>query len=68
MISSSGIPQIAASFSIIVSRIGFPGNPEPLPQVVESRPSMPKSCRAAKYVAFAVVDTRCSRKVGALWS
>jgi hypothetical protein len=30
---SPRIPQIAASFSIIVPRIGFPGNPEALPQV-----------------------------------
>jgi hypothetical protein len=60
--------QIAASFGIIVPRIGFPGNLEPLPQVFDGCPSMPRPCRATKYVAFAVVDTRCSRKVGALWS
>jgi hypothetical protein len=33
MTGSPGIPQIAASFSIIVPRIGFPGNREPLPQI-----------------------------------
>jgi hypothetical protein len=43
--------------SIIVPRIGFPGNPEPLPQVFDGRPSMPMPCRAAKYVAFAVNAT-----------
>jgi hypothetical protein len=43
--------------SIIVPRIGFPGNPEPLPQVFDGRPSMPMPCRAAKYVAFAVIAT-----------
>jgi hypothetical protein len=32
------IPQIAASFSIIVPRIGFPGNREPLPQIYDGRP------------------------------
>jgi hypothetical protein len=32
-IGSAPIPQIAASFSIVVPRIGFPGNPEALPQV-----------------------------------
>jgi hypothetical protein len=57
MIGSLGIPQIAASFRIIVPRIGYPGNPEALPQVFDGRPSMPKSCRAAKYVAFAVIAT-----------
>jgi|GEM_PF-6667461 len=31
MTGSPGIPQIAADFNIIVPRIRFPGNPEPLP-------------------------------------
>ena len=52
-----GIPQIAASFSTIVPRTGFPGNREPLPQVFDGRPSMPKSCRAPRHVAFAVIAT-----------
>jgi hypothetical protein len=56
MIGSPGIPQIAASFSTIVPRTGFPGNHEALPQF-EGPPSMPKPCRAAKYVAFAVIAT-----------
>jgi hypothetical protein len=30
---SPRIPQIAAGFSIVVPRIGIPGNPEALPQV-----------------------------------
>jgi hypothetical protein len=44
MIGSPRHPQIAASFSIIVPRIGFPGNLEPLPQIYDGRPSIPKPC------------------------
>src|ERR1700730_15402500 len=57
MIGSPGHSQIAVSFSIIVPRIGFLGNPEALPQVFDGRPSMPKPCRAEKYVALAVIET-----------
>jgi hypothetical protein len=31
MIGSLGIPQITVDFNIIVLRLGFPGDPEPLP-------------------------------------
>jgi hypothetical protein len=50
--------QIAASLSIIVPRIGFPGNPEPLPQVFDGRPSMPKPCRAVKYGSICRTNRR----------
>ena len=58
MTGSPGILQIAASFSIIVPRIGFPGNREPLPQIYDGRPRMPKPCRAAKYGSICRTNRR----------
>jgi hypothetical protein len=55
MIGLYGIPQIAANFSIIVPRIGFPGNPETLPQVFDERA---KALRAAKYGSICRTNRR----------